>query len=231
MMMNSPTQKSSGWIPWMNYILIAVNVLVFLAGTAMELAGKDAGSMVRAGALYAPLILKGQGFYRLVTSVFLHADAAHLINNMIVQFAGGDIVLYFVSGVCGNITSVVTDWLKGEYGFSIGASGAVFGITGALLFLIVTEVHEGIRAADSRLPEAEEQGAGVSRPGSHASEAELKSLLIRAALMTVYLLYSGWRNPVINQAAHVGGIVTGFAAAALMMPRGRRNIDMLFRGG
>lgn len=242
MMMNSPTQKSSGWIPWMNYILIAVNVLVFLAGTAMELAGKDAGSMVRAGALYAPLILKGQGFYRLVTSVFLHADAAHLINNMIVQFAGGDIVernlghlrfavLYFVSGICGNITSVVTDWLKGEYGFSIGASGAVFGITGALLFLIVTEVHEGIRAVDSRLPEAEEQGAGVSRPGSHASEAELKSLLIRAALMTVYLLYSGWRNPVINQAAHVGGIVTGFAAAALMMPRGRRNIDMLFRGG
>ena len=58
-------------IPMVNYALIAVNVLVFLAGTAAAGGGMTGEMLYARGALYAPLILKGQGFYRLLTAVFL----------------------------------------------------------------------------------------------------------------------------------------------------------------
>ena len=68
-------------IPYVNMILIAVNVVIFVAGIFLEPFGAGAESMFLKGALYAPLILKGQGFYRLVTSIFLHADASHLLSD------------------------------------------------------------------------------------------------------------------------------------------------------
>ena len=204
-------EMSSGdrYIPWVNYILIAVNVLVFAAGLLIGGSGRGAAFMYRQGALYAPLLLKGQDFHRLVTSIFLHADAAHLVNNMIVQFAGGGIaernlghlrygLLYLLSGIGGNAASVLADLASGNYGFSVGASGAVFGVTGALLYLIL---HAFLAQKGK---------------GSRA----LKSLILRAAVMTAYLLYTGWENPSINQAAHVGGLVCGFLLTALFM-RGR----------
>ena len=181
---------------WMNDLLIAVNVLVFVLETAGAGRGRGLEHMYRAGALYAPLLFKGQGFYRLVTSIFLHADAGHLFNNMIVQFAGGEIVeknvghirygiLYLLCGIGGNLASVLYDFLTREYGYSVGASGAVFGIIGAL------------------------------------------SLLIRAGIMTAYLLYSGWTNPVVNQAAHIGGLIFGFVLSMAMAPHIRSDLSDL----
>ena len=205
---------------WMNNLLIAVNVLVFAVGMADTGRWRDPGSLYRAGALYAPLLLKGQGYYRLLTSIFLHADLSHLFNNMIVQFAGGEIVeknlghvrygiLYIVCGIGGNLVSVASDYFKGQYGYSVGASGAVFGVIGALLFMILREAMNRKGAA---------QGA---------SQARMKSLVIRAGLMTVYLLYSGWSNPVINQAAHVGGMVIGFVLTTVLLPRGDSDLSDL----
>lgn len=205
---------------WMNNLLIAVNVLVFAVGMAGTGRWRDPGSLYRAGALYAPLLLKGQGYYRLLTSIFLHADLSHLFNNMIVQFAGGEIVeknlghvrygiLYIVCGIGGNLVSVASDYFKGQYGYSVGASGAVFGVIGALLFMILREAMNRKGAA---------QGA---------SQTRMKSLVIRAGLMTVYLLYSGWSNPVINQAAHVGGMVIGFVLTTVLLPRGDSDLSDL----
>ena len=205
---------------WMNNLLIAVNVLVFAVGMAGTGRWRDPGSLYRAGALYAPLLLKGQGYYRLLTSIFLHADLSPLFNNMIVQFAGGEIVeknlshvrygiLYIVCGIGGNLVSVASDYFKGQYGYSVGASGAVFGVIGALLFMILREAMNRKGAA---------QGA---------SQARMKSLVIRAGLMTVYLLYSGWSNPVINQAAHVGGMVIGFVLTTVLLPRGDSDLSDL----
>lgn len=205
---------------WMNNLLIAVNVLVFAVGMAGTGRWRDSGSLYRAGALYAPLLLKGQGYYRLLTSIFLHADLSHLFNNMIVQFAGGEIVeknlghvrygiLYIVCGIGGNLVSVASDYFKGQYGYSVGASGAVFGVIGALLFMILREAMNRKGAA---------QGP---------SQARMKSLVIRAGLMTVYLLYSGWSNPVINQAAHVGGMIMGFVLTTVLLPRGDSDLSDL----
>lgn len=230
---------------WTNYILIAVNVLVF----AVDMAGAgrwwDHDFLYGAGAFYAPLLLKGQGYYRLVTSIFLHADLSHLFNNMIVQFAGGEIVeknlghvrygiLYMVSGIGGNLVSAASDYCRGQYGYSVGASGAVFGVIGALLFMILREALNRKSAA------ARDKGAdnGISTGGGpmwtdrtsaaeRASAARMKSLVIRAGLMTVYLLYSGWSNPLINQAAHVGGMILGFVLTALLLPHGGSDLSDL----
>jgi rhomboid protease GluP len=215
----------------MNALLIFINVLVFIAG----IAGRgDYGAMYRAGALYAPLLLKGQGFYRLITSVFLHADVSHLFNNMIVQFAGGGIVeknighirygiLYILCGIGGNLTSVVADWMTGQYGYSIGASGAVFGVIGALIFLILKEASNVLRPQQEREYRIREELYGTDAERDRrmaetgASAAHMKSLLVRVGLMTVYLLYSGWSNPLVNQAAHVGGMLAGFVLGAVFM--------------
>lgn len=236
--MYTERKKDLRQAPWMNALLIIISVLVFIAG----IAGRgDYGAMYRAGALYAPLLLKGQGFYRLITSVFLHADVSHLFNNMIVQFAGGGIVeknighirygiLYILCGIGGNLTSAAADWLTGQYGYSVGASGAVFGVIGALVFLILKEAsnllrpkRNGIRSQQEREYRDQEDLYGTdpgedSRPsGNGTSEAHMRSLLIRVGLMTVYLLYSGWSNPLVNQAAHVGGMLAGFVLGAVFM--------------
>lgn len=229
--MYTERKKDLRQAPWMNALLIIINVLVFIAG----IAGRgDYGAMYRAGALYAPLLLKGQGFYRLITSVFLHADVSHLFNNMIVQFAGGGIVeknighirygiLYILCGIGGNLTSVVADWMTGQYGYSIGASGAVFGVIGALIFLILKEASNVLRPQQEREYRIREELYGTDAERDRrmaetgASAAHMKSLLVRVGLMTVYLLYSGWSNPLVNQAAHVGGMLTGFVLGAVFM--------------
>ena len=229
--MYTERKKDLRQAPWMNALLIIINVLVFIAG----IAGRgDYGAMYRAGALYAPLLLKGQGFYRLITSVFLHADVSHLFNNMIVQFAGGGIVeknighirygiLYILCGIGGNLTSVVADWMTGQYGYSIGASGAVFGVIGALIFLILKEASNVLRPQQEREYRIREElyGTDAGRDRRMAetgtSAAHMKSLLVRVGLMTVYLLYSGWSNPLVNQAAHVGGMLVGFVLGAVFM--------------
>lgn len=247
---------------WMNYLLILINVLVFVLGMAAAGSGRGADSWYRAGALYAPLLLKGQGFYRLVTSIFLHADVSHLFNNMIVQFAGGEVVeknlghirygiLYIVCGIAGNLVSVASDWLTGEYGYSVGASGAVFGVIGALLYMILREAKKELHPekkaqpvydvfgrplesipADSDRPvymQPDLSGRDVSRSGSGrgTGSARMKNLVLRAVLMTVYLLYSGWSNPVVNQAAHIGGLIAGLILAAVLMPRRDSDLSAL----
>lgn len=217
-MMETETEGRRAPVPLVNYLLIALNAGVFAAGLILENTGADASFLYRRGALYAPLILNGEDHYRLLTSIFLHVDAAHLVNNMIVQFAGGEIaernlghlrygLLYLLAGIGGNVVSVLADRLSGNYGLSVGASGAVFGVTGALLYLIL---H-----------------AYLAKNGETAGA--LKSLILRAALMTVYLLYSGWENPSINQAAHVGGLVCGFLLTALFMRGRKEDLEPLLR--
>lgn len=219
-------------IALINYALIAANVLVFMAGTAAAGRGMTGEMLYARGALYAPLILKGQGFYRLLTAVFLHADLMHLFNNMIVQLSAGTIlekrighipyaVVYFLSGIGGNLTSVGTDYLSGSYGYSVGASGAVFGVLGALSFLIIR-----MAARSLRRPKHSSVWLTESAAASEIRDRKrYRSLLLRTGIMTAYLLYSGWSNPVINQAAHVGGMLCGFIVCAAIMYK-RPDVDL-----
>jgi rhomboid protease GluP len=97
--------------------------------------------------------------------------------------------LYLVSGIGGNVVSVLYDRVQGVNTYSVGASGAVFGVMGTLIILIL-------------------RGRKKLRSGS--------SLLPRAAFAVFYAVYSGFRNPYTDNAAHLGGLLFGMALGTLL---------------
>ena len=126
--------------------LIVINVLVFLA---MEILGDTQSTqfLYEHGGMYWPSVLEQGQWYRLVTHMFLHAGGEHLLNNMFMLGILGYqieknygpiryILTYFVSGIGGAVLSALFEMQMGEAAVCIGASGAVFGIFGAMLIMI-----------------------------------------------------------------------------------------------
>jgi rhomboid protease GluP len=137
----------------------------------------------------------GGEWYRLLTSTALHFGVIHLLLNMYVLFSAGRIVermfgpgrflfIYLAAGVAGSLVSITWDpWRN-----SAGASGAIFGVYGALAaFLLVQR---------GRVP-------------VHV----LRNLATSAAVFTLYSLANGMAHAGIDNAAHVGGLVGGFLVA------------------
>ena len=182
-------------LPFCCVVLIGINVCVFLIGLVFPQTGmrmREAGSF---GVLH---LLYEDGFYRLVTASFLHSNAEHLLSNMLLLYFCGEIVekslgkvkmllLYFCSAVCGTLLSAAYELSTGSFYDSIGASGAVFGLTGALLFLVIV------------------------RKGA-ASHISMKRMVF-AVLLSVY---AGFENNYVNNAAHLGGLLSGFLLAFLL---------------
>jgi membrane associated rhomboid family serine protease len=122
-------------------ILIAINGAIYLLGAA-----QGAGLNNPGGSLYAKLWLDAPqlhngGWWRLVTTMFLHASVLHIAFNMfalwfigrpVEQYLGTAryIGLYFVSGLAGSAGALVQ-----TPGVTVGASGAIFGILGAMLII------------------------------------------------------------------------------------------------
>lgn len=179
-------------IPWVNIGLVTINVIVFLICTF------TGDLLYNKGAFGVMDIIENKSYYRMLTSMFLHADVGHLFSNMIVLYYVGEIVedklghlpyavLYFLSGIAGDIFSMGYELLTGDYISSVGASGAVFGVEGALLLLII--LHHG---------KIESMTTG------------------RVAFAIVFSLYCGFTGTNVNNAAHVGGVLMGFAASAVI---------------
>src|SRR5215472_8722562 len=189
------------WLRCATIVLIALNILMFLI---MVLQGVSvfeptAESVLKWGADYGPLTLHGQ-WWRMVVSTFLHFGLIHLLFNMFVLFNIGlfmeslagrvsFVVLYLVCGLGGSAASLV--WHPSIV--SAGASGAIFGLYGALLGFLVR--HRG------------------SIPGE-----SLASLRKGALTFIGYNLLYGLR-PGVDMAAHVGGLVTGFVLGLSLIER------------
>ena len=122
--------------------LIAINVAIYLL-TASQGAGLNApgGQIFDKFFLAGPLVANG-GWWRLVTAMFLHASILHIAFNMYALWVIGTPVeqylgkarylgLYFVSGLAGSAGALVQSPLTPV----VGASGAIFGILGAMLIL------------------------------------------------------------------------------------------------
>lgn len=168
----------------------AVFALCMITGDRLYIAG-------RCG---TDLVLVQQEYWRLLTSVFLHSGLYHLGSNLIAQVFLGNavernlghikyLILYIVSGVGGNIISVLYDRAQGVNTYSVGASGAVFGVMGALIVLII-------------------KGRKKLRTGS--------SMLVRAGFAVFYAVYAGFRTPYTDNAAHLGGLAFGIALGVLL---------------
>jgi len=123
------------------YTLIAINILIYLIG-----ASQGGGVNSPGGSLYAKLWLDAPqlhdgGWWRLVTTMFLHASVLHIAFNMfalwvigrqVEQYLGSAryIGLYFVSGLAGSAGALLQ-----TPGVTVGASGAIFGILGSMLII------------------------------------------------------------------------------------------------
>jgi membrane associated rhomboid family serine protease len=124
--------------------LIAINVLVFLAETAAgaPLGGGGAGTIYVHGALFGPSISIQHEYWRLLTAGFLHDGLLHILVNMVsLYFVGSSlepaigrvnfIAIYFASLLAGSFGALLFQ----PQVPTLGASGAIFGIFGALIVL------------------------------------------------------------------------------------------------
>lgn len=178
-------------------LLILLNTLIFLI---VEFTGgsENGQHMLECGAVYAPLIIEQGQWYRMITSMFLHFGAPHLINNMLVLFVLGQrlepvtgkmkfLLIYILGGLGGNLISLIWDMWTGNYSLSAGASGAVFAVMGGMIYVIIR--HRG-RVAD----------------------LNMKQMLLMAA----FSLYFGFASGGVDNAAHAGGLLCGFLAAVIV---------------
>ena len=181
---------------YINGVLITVNILYFFW---LEFHGstENAAFMVEHGAMYVPLVVREGEYYRLLTAVFMHFGISHLVNNMVILFVLGDnleralgkvkyLVFYLICGVGANVFSMVVSIREYELAVSAGASGAIFGVIGGLLYVVIR------------------------------NRGRLEDLSTRQlALFVACSLYFGFTSTGIDNAAHVGGLVLGFLLAAI----------------
>ena len=176
---------------YVNGAIIIINIIYFLY---LEMAGSstDTYFMLEKGAMYAPLILEDGQYYRLLTCIFMHFGIQHLINNMLVLFILGDnleralgrvryLIFYLLCGVGANVFSLFTEMASpGRWAVSAGASGAIFGVVGGLIYIV-----------------------GINR-------GRLEDLTSRQLiLLEVVTLYHGFTSTGVDNAAHIGGLVIG----------------------
>lgn len=180
----------------MNTLMIAVNVAVFFY---VEIKGpsEDIIHMISCGAAYTPFITAGE-YYRLFTSMFLHFGMEHLVNNMLVLLFLGDmleravgkvryLLIYLLGGLGASWFSYQVVLWKQEVIVSAGASGAVFAVMGALIYVVV--VHRG-----------------------RLENMTTKKIVFMAALS----LYFGVSSTGVDNVAHLSGIVLGLLLSVLL---------------
>ena len=215
-----PLRGRRAWISVMAF-LIASNLLV--AG-AMLIVGAGlwhSSSTVQMawGANFGPATKDGE-WWRLGTAMFLHFGVVHLATNMLALWDSGRLVerifgpirfaaIYFGSGLAGNLLSLI---VQGDRAVSGGASGAIFGIYGAFLVYLLHERR-------------------------HFHPQDFRWMFWGAAAFSAITLTLGFLIPGIDNAAHVGGLVTGSTAGfVLLQPfasndQSLRRLQRLVAGG
>ena len=137
--------------PIMTIIFVVINVLVFVL---LEIMGDTQNSefMAEHGAVWPPYVSEGHEYWRLLTATFMHFGFEHIANNMLILVCAGMIlekalghvkftILYLIAGVGGNVLSCAQMLHTKDYAVAAGASGAIFGIVGALLWIVI--LHRG----------------------------------------------------------------------------------------
>jgi len=136
------TIRSMPSAPAVTQILIAINAIVFIAEIVSggTLGSAGGGTLYEKGALYGPFIAQSHEYWRLLTSGFLHDGLLHILFNMIFLYIMGPMLepaigrlnfaaVYFASLLAGSFGALLFQPQAG----TVGASGACFGVLGALL--------------------------------------------------------------------------------------------------
>ena len=145
--------------------------------------------------LSAEGIARGE-YHRFFTSMFLHSGIMHLASNGVYLYyfgvrsekllgTGKFLLLYLVSGLCGGLLSV---FFGNGSGVSIGASGAIYGLLGAMLLL-------------------------TKKRGSQYTGMSYSTMLLLAATA----ICMGFFEPNVDNLGHIGGFLGGMAMFALLL--------------
>lgn len=192
--------------PFFLYFFLAVNFAMFYL---LEVNGGSTSpaTLIEFGAKYNPAIMEGE-WWRIITSMFLHVGFLHLFMNMLALFylgmaveriygSGRFLIIYFLAGIAGGVTSFIFN-----VQVAAGASGAIFGLFGALLYFGVNHTKLFFRTMGW-------------------------NLLFIIGLNIVI----GITIPQIDNGAHMGGLVGGFLASAIVsLPRNRKRLISLLAG-
>lgn len=192
---------------WVTWSLLAANCLVFAAmvATGSSVMTPTVEDLLAWGGDFGPLAMQGES-WRLVSSAFVHIGLLHLAMNMICLAKTGPLLerlighsnmaaIYVFSMVIGSLVSIC--FLGDSVG--AGASGAIFGLFGALF--------RCMGVLQRKVP-----------------KEIFSDLRIWVGLFVAYNVLTGLSDPSIDNAAHVGGVVAGYLGAVLLC-RARESED------
>ncbi len=173
-------------------ILIILCIIMYIV--SLFLGENFDNALVILGANNRNLVLSGE-FYRLILSSFLHGNLIHLVVNMYSLWIIGSqvenyigrwkyLIIYILSALMGNLMSIV---FLGEYSLSVGASGAIFGLMGALIYF-----------------------------GYHYRLYLSNTLTTQIIPIVIINLILGFTLNGIDNAAHIGGLIGGYLATMIV---------------
>ena len=174
--------------PIATYVLILINIIVFILMYLLGNGSEDTQTLINFGANYVVLTKAGE-YYRIITSAFLHIGIFHLLINMYSLYIVGTqveyfygkvkyLIIYFFSAIMGSLFTVA---LSSANTVAAGASGAIFGLLGSILYF------------------------GVKYRGYIGN-----SLINQIVPVVILNLIIGFTTPGIGNAAHIGGLIGGY---------------------
>lgn len=193
-------ERGMSYAPLVSLAIVVACIGVFVWElTTGALADRE--SIVAAGALHRPSVFEQGEWWRIGSAMFIHGGVDHLLGNMIALYIVGMalehglgalrmLIVYLVSGVVGGVFSLT---FQSEP--SVGASGAIFGITGAVVVFLWRH-----------------RGRYYIRDGQ---------IGIVLAVWAGYQLLIGMLNPQIDNICHLGGIMGGSLLPLMLKPRQR----------
>jgi rhomboid protease GluP len=221
------------------YVLLGVNCLVFLAMTksGVSIWGPTTDQLLLWGGDNAGSVLVYGQWWRIVSAMFVHVGWIHLATNMWCLWnlgllaeplmgSAGVLAVYVLTGAAGNLLSTLRNWSKfypdwtathilNSFPAGAGASGAVFGIAGALIVLLKSH----------RLPVPPVELNKLRRSVIYFAAINLAIGL--SISLNVVVAHTGVS---IDNSAHLGGVLCGLLFAWPMVPRpGSPREQFLFR--
>ena len=204
------TAKNRLGILWKNiraeYVTIALVVANVITYLVLEWLGDTTNGffMAEHGAMYPDFIRINHEWWRIITAGFLHFGAVHLVNNMVILYCMGSrlervtghlkyFLIYLVSLIGAGLLSYGMMLRTGDYAVSAGASGAIFGVIGGFLWIVI--LHRG----------------------------RFEQITTRGIMMMIVLtIYYGFSSAGIDNWGHIGGLLAGFAATVILYHRNRQ---------
>ena len=184
--------------------IVVINIIYFLV---LELSGASSSveGMLSFGAARADLIFFDHQYFRLLSAMFMHFDIMHISGNMLILFLLGErlehligklnfIVLYLLCGIFSSVFSCIYDIYVNDMLVSAGASGAVFGVIGALIYILTVNK-------------------------TRVEGLDLRSMIF----MTVLMIYSGFSSSNVDNIAHISGGLIGFVLSMALYRPFRRD--------